>query len=60
MISNSQNEKSQLQNVLFKFPENGLIISDWNKGAGIYGKYLIVLQNESDLSAIKFYWIIYH
>ena len=60
VISNSQNEKSQLQNVLFKFPENGLIISDWNKGAGIYGKYLIVLQNESDLSAIKFYWIIYH
>ena len=54
VISNSQNEKSQLQNVLFKFPENGLIISDWNKGAGIYGKYLIVLQNESDLSAIKF------
>ena len=54
VISNSNQDKSQLQNVLSKFPENGLIISDWNKGAGIYEKYLVVLQNDNDLSVIQF------
>lgn len=49
VLSNSNEDKSHLLKILKQFPSNGLIIPDWNKGAGIFEKYLSVLsKNDKD------------
>ncbi|RCK56094.1 hypothetical protein Cantr_05678 [Candida viswanathii] len=48
VISNSDGDKSHLEDIIKKFPSSGLIIPDWNKGAGIYEKYLSLLKDEGE------------
>ncbi|KAI5954905.1 NUP145 [Candida jiufengensis] len=53
-ITNSSIDILKLLNILTKFPQNGLIIPTWNKGAGIYQNYFKLQENENDVEIINF------
>ncbi|KAK6463655.1 nucleoporin NUP145 precursor [Scheffersomyces coipomensis] len=54
VIANSDELKSRFLQVLTQFPQSGLIISDWNKGAGIYQNYFNIINNPNDITSLKF------
>ncbi|KAI5965973.1 NUP145 [Candida pseudojiufengensis] len=54
-ISGNSLEILKFFQILEKFPQNGLIIPTWNKGAGIYQNYFYLLQkNTHDIEVINF------
>ncbi|KAK6199384.1 nuclear protein 96-domain-containing protein [Scheffersomyces amazonensis] len=54
VISNNQDLINNFLALLSKFPESGLIIPDWNRGAGIYYKYFEVLKNPNSITDLVF------
>lgn len=46
VVSNSDQDKSHLMDIIKQFPSGGLIIPDWKKGAGVYEKYLSLLDDK--------------
>ncbi|CUM67249.1 uncharacterized protein PRCAT00004942001 [Priceomyces carsonii] len=54
VISNNRESISRLKSILSLFPERGLIIPDWNTGAGIYEKWCQLEDDENDTASIEF------
>ncbi|CAK9439884.1 uncharacterized protein LODBEIA_P39840 [Lodderomyces beijingensis] len=53
-ISCSSWDINKLTAVFHKIPENGLIVSQWNKGAGIYENFFALRRNNKDSEVINF------
>lgn len=54
VISNSQADIDHLLSLVDKFPQQGLIIPNWNIGAGVYANYLHLLRDELNIDILKF------
>ncbi|CAI5759251.1 unnamed protein product [Candida verbasci] len=52
VISNSSQSEEKLNDIFDRFPQKGLIISDWNIGAGIYKTFLNLESN--DVEGLQF------
>ncbi|KAI3403513.2 NUP145 [Candida oxycetoniae] len=55
VISCSSTEIERLKEVILQFPQNGMPVSEWNKGAGIYENYFqLCKENQGDIEVLEF------
>ncbi|KAG7661728.1 NUP145 [[Candida] subhashii] len=54
VISNSEKDIVHFLDLIDKFPQQGLIIPNWNIGAGVYANYLNLLKDETNVKLLEF------